>query len=465
MFHRAVRARAVRYLACVLHALLGPFLYAAPAAGPSPAYETSLRAMRWQEDWSWVPAGSSSTLALKRLHAGPEDDWTFTLGGETRLRSEARDETDFGWGPEGSLATANLRLLLHVDANLGERVGAFAQLGTWDQRGRDVPRLFDSSDAVLQRMFVDVRLTPAVTLRVGRQDLFGVASRLLIPVDVFNAQLVHDAVTLQYRQGSVRAQAFAGQRFYPDAHAFGDTDLGRANLAGAFYERGFEALPGVDVGAYWLGEQADVGLFPRRRGAERRRTAILRASYRGSPLRGGIEVGHQRGERRGRGISAWAFASEVTRELALAGKPALTLRVDGASGDGGGATDQGWATLHPVMAYLGRGGDYAASNAVAVYPELAVDVAPSMRLAVAGEVVWRANDRAAFANAGGVTVLPAGARGSGPLLEGGTLRLRWTRHERFDVQGELTWLGARGALREAGGKDRTGATVSMNWRF
>ena len=430
-----------------------------------PAYETSLKAMRWQEDWSWVPADAAPLLAAKRLHTGPADDWTVTLGGETRLRAEARDETDFGLGPDGSLATANLRLLLHADVNLGERVGVFAQLGTWDQRGRDVPRLFDSSDAVLQRLFVDVKLTPATTLRVGRQDLFTVASRLLIPVDVFNAQLVHDAATVQYRDGSVRAQAFVGERFYPDAHAFGDTDLGRARLAGAFYERGFKAMPGLDVGLYWLGEQADIGLFPRRGGPERRRTAILRASHRGSTLRGGLEIGHQQGERRGCGVEAWAFASEVTRTFVGAGNPALTLRVDGATGDGGGATDQSWATLHPVMAYLGRGGDYGATNAVAVYPELSVDVAPSARLALSGELVWRANDRGAFANAGGVTVLRPRAPGSDLLLHGGTLRLRWTRHEQLDVQGELTWLGARGALREAGGKDRAGVTMSVNWRF
>jgi hypothetical protein len=62
-------------------------------------------------------------------------------------------------------------------------------------------------------------------------------------------------------------------------------------------------------------------------------------------------------------------------------------------------------------------------------------------------------------------VLRPRAPGSDLLLHGGTLRLRWTRHDQLDVQGELTWLGARGALREAGGKDRAGVTMSVNWRF
>jgi len=163
-----------------------------------PAYTTTLAAERWVEDWSWVNPDGNMPLSLKNLQFPARGAVALSLGGESRLRTELRHTTDFGLSDKESLETANLRLLLHSTLGIDNRVRLFMQIGSWDQVGRETPRIFDKSTLVLQRGFLDRKFNTALSMRVGRQDLFQSSSRLLIPVDVFNAQLVHDAVALHY---------------------------------------------------------------------------------------------------------------------------------------------------------------------------------------------------------------------------------------------------------------------------
>lgn len=439
---------------------------ASQSVATAPAYQTTFRAERWLEDWTWVDHENDDALPLKNLLISERGPVRVSFGGETRMRVESRDTTDFGLTSAGSIEVINLRLLLHSTMHLGERVKLFAQIGSWDQHGRKVPRIFDESRLVLQRGHVEVTLPQGISLRAGRQDLLQTSSRLLIPVDVFNAQLVHDAIALLYQRESQRGRVFAGRRFYADDGIFETRDLGRAELAGAFYERGFSRLPGFDFGLYWWSEWNDFGLFPQRPGPEHRHAFISRVSFRSTDWQASAELGLQRGQVRQNPIEAWAFASEITRNFSVSHAPALTLRVDGASGDRARtASQESWATLHPVMAYLGRGGDYGATNLIGVYPEFSVVPTPGVRLSVGGEWLWRASRAAPFVDPGGQTILPAFAKGSDLILAGAAARLRWQLERQIDVLVEVTWLEARGAFAEMGGTQRLGATMNVLFRF
>ena len=365
-------------------------------AADKQTYATTLTADRWLEDWSWIAPDETMPLKLKNLQFPPQSKMTLSLGGESRLRAESRDAMDFDLTRADSLETANLRLLLHGNLTMANRVRVFMQVGSWDQIGRESPRIFDESTLVLQRGFFDWQVSNTTNLRLGRQDVLQSASRLLIPVDVFNAQLVHDAVALHYRSGSLRGRLFLGKRFYADRGVFDTRDFGRAELAGMFVEGGFKRLPGFDFGLYWLSEWSDFGLFPQRAGPERRQTAIVRQTWRKAPWAVSGEFGVQNGTIDRRDIHAWAFASEITRQFALPGAIALTLRVDGASGNRAGTqASETWATFHPIMAYLGRGGDYGATNAIGIYPEVSFEPIRGLRASLGGEWVWRASSEAA----------------------------------------------------------------------
>jgi len=252
----------------------------------------------------------------------------------------------------------------------------------------------------------------------------------------------------------------------PIAAFFDTRDLGRAELAGVFVEGGFERLAGSDFGLYWLTEWSDIGLFPRRAGPERRQTMILRQTWRREPWTLSGELGVQSGKTNRQDIDAWAFASEVTRKFAVPGAIALTLRVDGASGDRSSTpANESWATLHPIMAYLGRGGDYGATNALGVFPEISFEPIQGLRASLGGEWVWRVSRDTAFADPGGRPLLPAFTAGPDLLLAGMAARFRWTNNRALEIQGELTWLEARGALAEVGGEHRLGTTINVLVRF
>lgn len=437
----------------------------APAAAPD--YDATLKADRWLEDWSWVTAEDADAPAFKNMAFGPQDQWRLTLGGEGRIRAETRDPPEFGIPGAGAVNAVNFRGLVHADARFGEDVRVFVQVGSWGQEGREVPRIFDEAEVAVQRAFADVRLSPEATLRVGRQDLFRTSSRLLFPVDIFNYQLVHDAAALRYRDQNVRAQIFHGERYATGPGVFEKRDLGGDTLTGAFVEGSLDSLPGHEFGAFILHQETDVGAFPRRLGPEERTSWIARASRKSAPWALSAEAGLQTGNVPGADISAWAFATEITRTLDTPRKPALTLRIDGASGNEAGTNDnETWATLAPVMGYLGRTGDYTATNVIGVYPEISIEAAPDLRISLGGEITWRVSSGAALSAPGAAApYLPAGSPGDGPVIYGAILKGRWAPSARWEVNGELTWLEPSGALKDFGGEGRFNGVISLTTRF
>ncbi len=453
-------------LSCALVFALAPDALA-QATSALPTAESTLKPDRWLEDWRWVDAADEAAPPLKNLPLGPDGTWRLTLGGEGRVRAETRDPVEFGIGNLDAVTAVNFRGLVHAHAELGPNVRLFVQAGSWGQQGRDVPRIFDEAEFAVQRAFADVTLTPETSLRLGRQDLYKSSSRLLFPVDIFNYQLVHDAAAVRYKSGPVRAQAFHGERFLTGPGVLEPRDLGGETVTGLFYERTFEALPGYDFGAFVLHQETDLGAFPRRRGPETRTSWIVRGARKTGPWTISAEAAVQSGQAPGADISAWAFATEIIRKLDAPGNPAMTLRIDGASGDDAATPErETWATLAPIMGYLGRTGDYAATNVIGVYPDLAIDAAPDLRLSMGGEVSWRASGTAGIGAPGGAAAyLPAGAPGDGPILYGAILKGRWAPSARWDINGELTWLEPAGALKDFGGEGRLNAVLSLTTRF
>lgn len=451
----------------LLALVLLPLPGASAETAPAPTFAATLKADRWMEDWSWVDPADAGAPLLKNMAFGRDGSWTLSLGGEGRVRAETRDPPEFGMGNLPAVNAVNFRALVHADARLGEDVRLFVQVGSWGQEGRDVPRVFDEAEIALQRAFADIRISEEATLRVGRQDLFRSSSRLLFPVELFNYQLVHDAAALRYRSRDVRVQIFHGERFLSGPGVFEKRDLGGETVTGLFYERTLTDFPVDEIGAYILNQETDAGAFPRRSGPEERTSWILRGADKRGPWSATAEAGLQTGQAPGADISAWAFATEVTRKFEAPRAPALTLRIDGASGNKAGTPNsETWATLAPVMGYLGRTGDYAATNIVAVYPEFSFDGATGLRLSLGGEVAWRASDTAGLSSPGGAApYLPPGAPGDGPVLFGAIFKGRWAPTAQWDLTGEMSWQEPAGALQDFGGEGRFNAVISLTTRF
>ena len=430
---------------------------------PQPSYAASIMPDRWEEDWRWVPDDARFPLGLKGVGEG---GFQMSVGLDWRTRMEWKNPNNFGIGNARRAASASTRVLASFDAHMGVNARAYLQLGFWDQTGKKAPSFFDESDLALQRGFLDLKMSPTATLRTGRQDLFKTSSRLLGTADVLNYQSVYDAAVVRVRDRSLRLQAFVARPYFTADGYFKETDLGNATYSGLFIERGFAALPGWDFGGYGMWQERDRVLFPRRPGAEQRGTFVGRATRRAANWSVSTEAGYQFGHLGAKDISAWAFASELGFAPPGPRKARWSLRVDGASGDDRSAdASEAWSATAPAMAFLGRNGVNAVTNAISAFPEVNFNAVPQMRVTVGGEFTWRADGDDAFFSAPGAILLRAGAPGDDLVLAGGGVQAAYTISPNIEVRGVAYWLAPEGALESAGGEPQTGATLNIIGRF
>ena len=428
-----------------------------------PSYNSSISTDRWEEDWHWVPKDAPFPLSIKSIG---ENDLTTAIGLDFRSRVELRNPDNFGIGNLGSAASVSNRLLASFDTHIGENLRAYVQLGTWGQTGKRHPSFFDETDLTIQRAFVDWKFSPNTMIRIGRQDLFKTSSRLLGTADALNYQPVYDAAVVRVLNKSLRLQAFVARPYFAADGYFKETDLGNASFSGLFIERGFATLPGWDFGVYGMWQERDRVLFPRRPGAERRGTLVGRVTWRTDHWSASTEAGYQFGSLGMKAISGWAFATEASFSLRSSRKAKWTLRVDGASGDSGSSGKiEAWSASAPAMAFLGRNGVNAPSNAISVFPEVSFNEGPQLRVTVGGEFTWRSDGYDAFFSAPGAMLLQPGAPGADLILAGGGVQAAYTVSSNIEVRGVAFWLTPEGAFKAAGGKPQAGATFSVIGKF
>ncbi len=164
--------------------------------------------LRYDEDFSYLEdlrAQDDSYSAdwsdpLKNINLG--DDWRLDIGGEFRLRMEARSNAAFGLSPRTQNTQQFYRWLLHFDVRHRDLFRVFAQGIFAHAEDQDTPfnPLFENHGD-LQQLFFDLRLggegSPFV-LRVGRQELLYGNERLLSPLDWVSTRRRFDAVKLMY---------------------------------------------------------------------------------------------------------------------------------------------------------------------------------------------------------------------------------------------------------------------------
>ena len=430
---------------------------------PIPSYNSSILIDRWEEDWRWVPQDAPFPLSIKNIR---EDNITFTVGLDFRSRVELRNPDDFGIGNLGVASSVSNRILVGFDSHIGDNLRTYIQLGTWGQNGKKHPSFFDQTDLAMQRGFIDWSFSPHTMIRIGRQDLFKTSSRLLGTADPLNYQPVYDAAVVRVHDRSLRLQAFVARPYFPADGYFNKTDLGNASFSGLFIERGFATLPGWDFGAYGMWQERDRVLFPRRPGAERRGTLVARVSRRTDNWSISTEAGYQFGSLGTKAISGWAFATEAGYSVPGPRKGKWSLRVDGASGDSGSTgTIEAWSASAPAMAFLGRNGVNAPSNAISVFPEISFNETPQLRVTVGGEFTWRADGYDAFFSAPGAILLQPGAPGDDLVLAGGAVQAAYTVSSNIEVRGVAHWLTPEGSFKAGGGKPQAGVTLNVIGRF
>ena len=159
------------------------------------------------------------------------------IGGQWRLRYH--HEKGMNKGVQRFLDTEDNfllnRLRLYADYHANDWLRVYAEGIYADSYGESLPpRLIDVNNGDLLNAFVDVKLLPEWTVRVGRQELLYGAQRLVSPLDWANTRRKFDGIKMIWRpDGDWAVDAFYTQfvPVRPDAFDIADNDL---NFYGAW---------------------------------------------------------------------------------------------------------------------------------------------------------------------------------------------------------------------------------------
>jgi len=247
---------------------------------------------------------------------------------------------------------------------------------------------------------------------------------------------------------------------------FDDTPVGGQWLWGLYGTVPLPALPRANLDAYYIGRSRQGAAYARGVAQDVRHTLGLRLWRRQGPLDYDVEATFQAGSFGRTPVRAWAFGSDAGYTLAaLPGKPRLGLKLDAASGDGGGRTLGTFDPLFPKYAYFTEAQLTEFIDVVSVFPSVTFALSGHFAVTAGVNLLWRQSTRDAVYFPP-LTPLPATA-GRGGLRVGTqtNLQAEWLLGEHLDLNAVWVHAVAGPALRAAGGRetDYLGAWTTLRF--
>lgn len=315
----------------------------APAATAAPREVTvQFRQLRFDEDWSRLPAGSGDWLdRLKVIPLDPSGWAMLRVGGQIRARAEGVDHYQLAAGTNRNDAFGVTREMLWGDLQLGGAARAYLELRNAQAISRDLPGGARPSDFDLtdvENAFVELGHGPAdhrSLIRVGRQELSWGRERVLGVADWSNSRTTYQGVDARWAfapfdAGIIAVEPVTIRSRAPDR---GDT---LALYRGAYLD-GNRAGIISDWQLYSLRLDSRADVRAGRAGDRHELTtgARLALGAAGSPWRFEGEGAVQRGRLTDTPVRAWFVASDLTYVPAhVRGSPQLSAGLDWASGGG-----------------------------------------------------------------------------------------------------------------------------------
>lgn len=456
-------------------ALLALALAASGALGAGPALAADPfepKSVRWEEDYAWLrapanPPDPDGPARYKFIPLTPDRESWLTLGGEGRQRLDSIDHGQLGKGAADYYATAQTRIYLHADAHFGAGLRVFGQISYADEGGRKPrDRTFDESAPDLQQLFVDLTPTPAVRLRIGRQELPLGDQRLSEVRETYDLRRGFDAVRLDLSVGEATVTAFRGAAILNGPDAFDDR-----RLAGEVFQGVYATLPagrfGEGLDLFWLSRERDRSVYTEGAAKERRETLGARLYGVKGDLDYNLYAVVQGGRFGGRPIRAWAGSLDAGwTAKAWTWTPRIGLRIDVASGDrrAGDGEQNSFDAPYPNTSYLSTSSAYWPGNAWSVFPLVSFHPRDTVGFSVGGQVMGRMSDRDGFyySAQNPVALVPGDG---GVMMKQAYLRARWQPTRNWTVSGTVIRQMAGDTVQAVGGRDSTIVSVAVGFKF
>jgi hypothetical protein len=323
---------------------------------------------------------------------GPRDD-AFTLEPATalRLRYEGADAAFLGPPTDEYRDVLMTRILASMKASDRDGRALFLQLGWHEEHGR-VPRPLPTDDDGLdvQQAYIDVPVTAASHLRVGRQEVVLGSARLVSVRDSPNIRRSFDGAVWELRRGTWNTRVMALAPVAISRGAFDDGSDRSTRFGGVYATKTFDRESGLDL--YALGYRRDGARFQAGTGLERRASWGTRLFGRRGAVDHNVEAILQTG-RFGRGsIRAWTVASDLGWKVSSGpAAPRLGLKANVTSGDRDRADRrlQTFNPLFPNLAYFSEASTLAPENHADLQPSVGWKPTATTSLRVSGDAFWR----------------------------------------------------------------------------
>ena len=434
---------------------------------PAAAQTVASSPFRYDDDVT-VYAGRDDAYARLRYIPLGGDSFA-SLGADLRERVEASNVTSLGLRSHTSDLYDLHRLLIDADLQLGPVIRVFAQLGSYDEIGRNGgPVPLDRDRLDLSQGFVDLTASVGagrLLLRVGRAEMSFDDGALIGLRDGPNIRQSWDGMRTTYRAGVLQLDAFAVRPVavhpgvFDDAGSSGEAlqglhltaPAGRTTMVDAFYYRNIN--PRVAILGIGGREQTDTA------------GVRLRTQYR--RVDGSVGAIFQGGEANGRPVRAFALHGDIG--VALGPTPSAShvgLRADILSGgDPNGRRIGTFNALYPNVAYSTEATIEAPANLVQVGGVALAPIGRWVSLQYTLEGLWRYTSRDAFYAAPLAPLVRPNStddRFSGIEQQ---LRAVWRANKIITVTSALVRFSAGSVIRQAGGRDETFGMTSIGLRL
>ena len=420
---------------------------------------------RTAEDYAYLRTSPDAGQGYKFVALDDAGDRYLSFGGEAKTIVDSYDAPRFGIGTAADTYLLQ-RLLLHADLHLGAGARAFAQVGAHEAQGKKLPGPADEDHLDLQQLFLDLRPSYELTLRLGRQELaFNPAQRFVNFRETSNVRLSFDGARATLRVGRTRIDAFAVRPVLNERGVFDDKPDDDAAFAGIFASR--QLTPGLAVDAFWFWLGRERVRFGAVVGDEDRHSFGLRTAGVAGQLDWDVEAMLQRGSFAGEDIVAWGGGGEVGYMFGSRIKPRLSVRVDAGSGDNR-PTDRELNSFNPLFpraGYFSEAGLTSFSNLVSVRTDLRLQPARGVTIesAVAHNRRESRNDAVYLAPSTAI----AATRGN-PAKDIGRqilLGVKWQVNRHVQVQAAYVHHSAGEAIEAAGGRAVDFARSAVQIKF